>query len=88
VNETTSQPPIPNITTIDYFYDCDDLLWEWYFDLGIPAPSPNYRIEGVTIIKVNSDKKVYYQKVIFNSLAWAENIGFTVIPPAGGIGGS
>lgn len=87
VNETTSQPPIPSITTLDYFFGCNQLLWQWQFDLGLPAPSPNMHVNGVTIAKVNSDKKIYHQYIEFNSLAWAIDVGFTVTPPAGGLGG-
>ena len=64
--------------------ECNQFVWQWRF-YGI-GPGPNPWIQGFTLGKVNSDGQIYYQYVEFNSLAWAEDIGFTVIPPAGGIG--
>ena len=45
VNETTGSPPINKITTLDSFHSCDKVLWQWQFDLGLPAPSPNFHSE-------------------------------------------
>ena len=40
------------------------MMWAWSFE-GIGTGQ--YRVHGVTIIKVNEAKQVYYQQVEFNS---------------------
>lgn len=58
-------------------------VWEWRF-YGI-GRGPNPYIQGFTLGKINSQGKIYYQHVEFNSLAWAQNVGFSVNPPQGGL---
>ncbi len=55
------------------------MVWQWEF-LGIGSGVNSIR--GVTIITVDGNSQVTHQYVEFNSLAWAENIGFSVTPPA------
>lgn len=56
------------------------MVWQWQFN-GIG--SGEYRVQGMTIIKVNQYKLVNYQYVEFNSLAWGIDIGFNVTVPPG-----
>ncbi len=46
-----------------------------------------YRVRGMTLGTVDlSTGLVSHQVIEFNSLAWAEDVGFTVTPPASGGG--
>lgn len=81
ITDTLSTPPIPTILTLAIVHSCTQMVWQWEFQ-GIG--SGQNRIRGVTIITVADNKQVVHQYVEFNSLAWAENIGFNITPPAGG----
>ena len=75
-----SAPPIPVIQTVDSFHSCDRFLWYFEFD-GIG--SGKYRVRGMTLGTVDLSTGLGSHQVIeFNSLAWAEDVGFTVIPPS------
>ncbi|KAK5094448.1 hypothetical protein LTR70_004116 [Exophiala xenobiotica] len=82
VTDTLSTPPIPQIDTLSLTVDCNQFVWQWRF-YGI-GPGPNEYIQGFTLIKLNSAGLINYQYVEFNSLAWAENSGYTVTPPTTG----
>lgn len=79
IADTTSTPPIPQIDTLSLVVECNEYVWQWRF-YGI-GPGPNPYIQGFTRALVNDDGLIYYQYVEFNSLAWAENSGYTVSPP-------
>ncbi|KAK5937864.1 hypothetical protein PMZ80_009993 [Knufia obscura] len=82
VNDTLSTPAIPQIDSLSLTVDCNQFVWQWRF-YGI-GPGPNPYIQGFTLVKVNSAGLINYQYVEFNSLAWAENSGYTVTPPTTG----
>lgn len=79
ITETLASPGIPSITTLDIIHGCSSMVWQWEFN-GIG--SGQYRVRGVSILKVNEEKKVYYSYIEFNSIAWGLDIGFQVIPAA------
>ena len=82
INDTLSTPPIPQIDLLSLTVECNQFVWQWRF-YGI-GPGPNPYIQGFTLATVNSAGLINYQYVEFNSLAWAENSGYTVTPPTTG----
>lgn len=72
------------INSLALLYNCTHIFWQWQF-IGVGGPMAPNRINGFVLIEVDNSRKVQpivSQYVEFNSLAWAENIGFTVEPPA------
>lgn len=84
VTNTLSAPPIPEINSLALLYNCTHIFWQWQF-IGVGGPTAPNRVNGFVLIEVDNEREtqpVVSQYVEFNSLAWAENIGFVVEPPA------
>jgi hypothetical protein len=65
-------------------HDCNSLIFFWEFN-GVGGPeSAGNRIRGISYQRVDEDRKVLSHNVEFNSLAWAENTGFTIEYPTEG----
>ena len=65
-------------------HDCNSLIFFWEFN-GVGGPeSAGNRIRGISYQRVDDDRKVLSHNVEFNSLAWAENTGFTIEFPTEG----
>lgn len=67
-------------------HNCDTIVWHFQF-LGVGGPNSTQRVNGFSKIAVDlsrSVQPVVRQDVEFNSLAWAADSGFTIIPPTTG----
>lgn len=66
-------------------HDCTSLIFFWEFN-GVGGPdSAGNRIRGISYQQVDPhERKVLSHNVEFNSLAWAENTGFTIEFPTEG----
>ncbi|KAJ9614996.1 hypothetical protein H2200_001070 [Cladophialophora chaetospira] len=82
LDDTLSIQGPSEVNVIAIVHDCSSLVWFWEF-IGVGGPTAA-RVRGMTYTQVNADKQVISENVEFNSLTWAENLGFTVTPPAGG----
>lgn len=67
-------------------HDCTSLIFFWEFNgVGGPEAPASNRIRGISYQQVDPDaRKVLSHNVEFNSLAWAENTGFTIEFPTEG----
>ncbi|ETN40901.1 uncharacterized protein HMPREF1541_05181 [Cyphellophora europaea CBS 101466] len=84
IEGTLSAPGIPEITQLALVHDCNSLIFFWEFN-GIGGPmGAGLRVRGISYQQVDDNNKVVSHNVEFNSLAWAENTGFTIEYPTTG----
>ena len=66
-------------------HDCSSLIFFWEFNgVGGPEAPARNRIRGISYQQVDHERRVLSHNVEFNSLAWAENTGFTIEFPTEG----
>ena len=67
-------PAIPNLTTLDIFHDCSRIAWYWAAsELGAKDA------KGITLLYTTEDRKQVLMAMIeFNSLAWAQDVGWKI----------
>jgi hypothetical protein len=76
---------LTQITQLALVHDCNSLIFFWEFNgVGGPEAPAQNRIRGISYQQVDDDRKVLSHNVEFNSLAWAENTGFTIEFPTEG----
>ncbi|KAK5953646.1 hypothetical protein OHC33_005590 [Knufia fluminis] len=66
-------PAIPQLATLGYFYDCDQIAWRWN---GSSIGSNKYEVKGIITMDVDvTTSKINAVYSEFNSGAWLADIG-------------
>jgi hypothetical protein len=76
-----STPPggIYQVSTLNIWHSCTAITWRWLFVLYPGAQE----VRGINVFELGKNGKAdrFYDE--FNAAAWAEDLGYTISPPAG-----
>jgi len=67
-----TQPPFPNVTTLNYYYTCSEVFWRYRLDSGPMMPYP---VQGINIFVLDSNKQVQTIYAEQNSGAFLADVG-------------
>jgi len=81
IEDTLSQNPLQQLNTVEQFHTCNKILWYWEM-IGVGGPGKP-RARGMSITSVDESMQVTGHQIEFNSLTWAENIGYNCTAPEG-----
>ena len=76
-----TSPPggVYKVETLNIWHTCNVITWRWLFTL-YPGAQP---IRGINVFVLGQNGKVDVLYDEFNVAAWAEDLGYTITPPAG-----
>lgn len=76
-----TSPPggVYKVETLNIWHTCNVITWRWRFTL-YPGAQP---IVGINVFVLGSNGKADILYDEYNNVAWAQNLGYTVTPPAG-----